>query len=51
MAYNFTEVEKKWQEYWDKHESFKAITGDKKDPYYILVEFPYPLVLAFMLGM
>ena len=42
MAYNFTEVEKKWQEYWDKHESFKAITGDKKDPYYILVEFPYP---------
>lgn len=42
MAYNFLEVEKKWQDYWDKNESFKAITGDKKDPYYILVEFPYP---------
>lgn len=43
MAYNFNEVEKKWQDYWDKNESFKAITGDtKKDPYYILVEFPYP---------
>ena len=43
MAYNFNEVEKKWQDYWDKNESFKAVTGDnKKDPYYILVEFPYP---------
>lgn len=42
MAYNFTEVEKKWQDYWDKNESFKAVTGDKKEPYYILVEFPYP---------
>lgn len=43
VAYNFNEVEKKWQDYWDKNESFKAVTGDtKKDPYYILVEFPYP---------
>ena len=42
MAYNFLEIEKKWQDYWDKNESFKAVTGDKKDPYYILVEFPYP---------
>ena len=40
---NFTEIEKKWQDYWDSHESFKAVTGDKtKDPYYVLVEFPYP---------
>lgn len=43
MAYNFNEIEKKWQNYWDKNESFKAVTGNtKKDPYYILVEFPYP---------
>lgn len=43
MTYNFNEIEKKWQDYWDKNESFKAVTGDtKKDPYYILVEFPYP---------
>ena len=42
MAYNFKEVEKKWQKYWDDKESFKAITGDKKEPYYVLVEFPYP---------
>ena len=40
--YNFKKIEKKWQEYWDNNESFKAITGSDKKPYYILVEFPYP---------
>ena len=36
--YNFKEVEKKWQKYWDDHKSFKAITGEKdKTPYYILL--------------
>ena len=42
MTYNFKEIEKKWQDYWDKNESFKAVTNGEKDPYYILVEFPYP---------
>ena len=40
--YNFKEVEKKWQKYWEENETFKAITGDKKEKYYVLVEFPYP---------
>ncbi len=35
-------IEKKWQDYWDSHKTFEAVTGDKKKPYYILVEFPYP---------
>ena len=39
---NFNEIEKKWQNYWDEHKSFKAIDKDAKKPYYILVEFPYP---------
>ena len=43
MEYNFKEIEKKWQKYWEENECFKAVTGDKnKKPYYILVEFPYP---------
>lgn len=42
MEYNFKDIESKWQKYWDDHHSFEAITGDKKEPYYILVEFPYP---------
>ena len=39
---NFEKIEKKWQNYWDEHKSFKAIDKDEKKPYYILVEFPYP---------
>ena len=39
---DFIDIEKKWQKYWDEKETFKAVTGDKKKPYYILVEFPYP---------
>ena len=39
---NFNEIEKKWQNYWDEHKSFKAIDGSNKEPYYVLVEFPYP---------
>ncbi len=43
MEYNFNEIEKKWQKYWDDHHTFEAKTGDKsRKPYYILVEFPYP---------
>ncbi len=42
MEYNHKEIEKKWQNYWDEKQTFKADTGDKKTPYYILVEFPYP---------
>lgn len=39
---NFNEIEKKWQKYWEEKNTFKAVTGSKKEPYYILVEFPYP---------
>ena len=42
MDYNHNNIEKKWQNYWDEHQTFKAITGSDKKPYYILVEFPYP---------
>ena len=42
MDYNHNKVEKKWQKYWDEHQTFKAVTGSNKKPYYILVEFPYP---------
>ena len=42
MEYNHKQIEKKWQNYWDEKQTFKSDTGDKKEPYYILVEFPYP---------
>ena len=40
--YNFKEIEKKWQNYWDEHESFKAVDDFSKKKFYGLVEFPYP---------
>ena len=36
------EIEKKWQNYWEEHKTFRAINGDSKPHYYVLVEFPYP---------
>jgi len=40
--YEFKKVEKKWQEYWNTHHTFQAVTGSEKEKYYILLEFPYP---------
>ena len=40
--YNFTAIEKKWQKYWDEHNTFRAGTDYSKPKFYALVEFPYP---------
>ena len=43
MGYNFIEIEKKWQEYWDKNATFKTDVWDFSKPkYYALDMFPYP---------
>ena len=43
MEYNFQEIEKKWQEYWDKNETFKTDVWDFSKPkFYALDMFPYP---------
>ena len=39
---SFNEIEKKWQDYWDKNKTFEVKEVGNKKPYYILVEFPYP---------
>ena len=39
---NFKDIEKKWQKYWEDNKCFEAVNGGEKEPYYILVEFPYP---------
>ena len=40
--YDFSAIEKKWQNYWDEHKTFKATNDYSKPKYYALVEFPYP---------
>lgn len=41
-SYNPSEIEPKWQNYWETHKCFKAIDGSPKPKYYILDMFPYP---------
>ena len=36
------EIERKWQNYWDEHKTFKAFNNSDKEHFYVLVEFPYP---------
>lgn len=40
--YNFKEIEKKWQNKWEKEETFKVTEDKSKKKFYMLVEFPYP---------
>ncbi len=42
MDYDFTSVEKKWQQRWEDSGVFHAVDGSDKPKFYALVEFPYP---------
>lgn len=42
MNYDFSAIEKKWQDIWDKEHTFAAQNDYSKPKYYALVEFPYP---------
>lgn len=43
MEYNFKEIEKKWQKYWEDNKTFKTDVWDFSKPkYYVLDMFPYP---------
>ena len=42
MKYEYKAIEKKWQDIWDKEQTFKAGTDYSKPKFYALVEFPYP---------
>ncbi|MBQ7122689.1 MAG: leucine--tRNA ligase [Clostridia bacterium] len=40
--YDFKNVEKKWQDIWDKNKTFECSEDYSKPKFYALVEFPYP---------
>ncbi|MBW1605748.1 leucine--tRNA ligase [Lactobacillus sp. Sy-1] len=42
MPYDHTDIEKKWQRYWDKHNTFATGNDKDKEKYYVLDMFPYP---------
>ncbi len=42
MKYPFLEIEKKWQDYWQRHETFKTTEDPGKPKRYVLDMYPYP---------
>ncbi len=42
MDYNFSEIERKWQDYWEANGTFKVVEDPSKPKYYVLDMFPYP---------
>ncbi len=42
MRYDFTSIEKKWQDKWDENQTFAAKNDYTLPKFYALVEFPYP---------
>ncbi|MDD5326346.1 MAG: leucine--tRNA ligase [Phycisphaerae bacterium] len=50
-GYNFNEIEKKWQRFWEENKTFKAKDGDNSGPkYYVLDMFPYPSAAGLHVG-
>ena len=50
MKYDFTSIEKKWQEKWEQEKPYAAVTGDKRPKFYGLIEFPYPSAAGLHVG-
>ncbi|MBQ6847489.1 MAG: class I tRNA ligase family protein, partial [Clostridia bacterium] len=48
--YNFTEIEKKWQDIWDEKQTFSAKNDYTLPKFYGLVEFPYPSAQGLHVG-
>ncbi|WP_439424875.1 leucine--tRNA ligase [Oenococcus alcoholitolerans] len=43
MSYDHSQIEKKWQDYWDEHKTFAAESEDSgKKKYFVMNMFPYP---------
>ncbi|HIY57398.1 MAG TPA: leucine--tRNA ligase [Candidatus Tetragenococcus pullicola] len=42
MNYDHKEIEKKWQKYWAKHNTFNTLEDPDKKKFYALDMFPYP---------
>jgi leucyl-tRNA synthetase len=39
---NFAEIEKKWQDKWEKEKTFEVSENSNKEKFYVLEMFPYP---------
>ncbi len=48
--YDFTSIEKKWQEFWEREKIFRADDDSDKPKYYALDMFPYPSGAGLHIG-
>jgi len=48
--YDFSTIEKKWQEFWERENTFKAEDKSDKPKYYALDMFPYPSGAGLHIG-
>ena len=42
MEYRFTDIEKKWQQWWKEHQTYRVSNDSPKPKCYVLDMFPYP---------
>ncbi len=42
MEYNYKDIEKKWQQYWRDHHTYKCEIDNSRPKFYVLDMFPYP---------
>ena len=42
MFYDHQQIEKKWQKYWEEHQTYKTSDSTDKPKFYVLDMFPYP---------
>ncbi|MDD5459306.1 MAG: leucine--tRNA ligase [Phycisphaerae bacterium] len=50
-GYDFTQIEQKWQRYWEDNKTFRAVDCDGSRPkYYVLDMFPYPSAQGLHVG-
>jgi leucyl-tRNA synthetase len=42
MVYDHQSIERRWQAYWEQHETFRAEVDRERPKYYVLDMFPYP---------
>ncbi|MCK5321569.1 class I tRNA ligase family protein, partial [Candidatus Pacearchaeota archaeon] len=47
---NFSRIEKKWQDKWEKEKVFEINGNSKKEKYYLLEMFPYPSASGLHMG-
>ena len=50
QIYDFSTIEKKWQEFWEREQTFRAEDQSDKPKYYALDMFPYPSGAGLHIG-